>query len=137
MGMSIFYAKFLGIYMLLVGLIWLLRRKPFELAVRDLLSSDGLMVLTGAINLLFGLAIVISHPVWEFNWRGLITLLGLIAIFQGVIRLAFLDEVKKFALKNLEKMAWPSILILVLLGGFLTYHGFTVQDKQDFWWFLK
>lgn len=132
MEMSIFYAKFLGIYMLVVGLIWLLRRKPFELAIRDLISSDGLLVLTGAMTLLFGLAIAISHPVWELNWRGLITLIGFIAIFKGIIRLSFPDEVKKFILSSLEKGYWIFIIILFLFGAILTYHGFMIQDKPDF-----
>ncbi len=124
MNLSIFLAKLIGIYYLIITALWLLRKDQFEKGVRDLLSSNGLLTLTGAFQLLFGLAIAISHPVWELNWRGLITLLGYIAIVQGILRLIFPQKIKNFALNSLDKGYWILLCILAIIGIILTYHGF-------------
>jgi hypothetical protein len=125
MELSSFLAKFLGIYMLMIAVIWLARKKQFEAGVRSIILSSGLLSLTGAIHLIVGLTIAISHPIWEFNWQGLITILGCLAIFQGVFRLAFPEQAKKATLKSLEKGSWTWRLFLLIVGVILTYNGFT------------
>lgn len=137
MGLSLFFAKFLGIYMLIIAAIWLTRKKQFEIGIKDILSSDGLLALSGAIHLVVGLIIAISHPIWEWNWRGLITLIAYISIIQGIIRLTFPNESKKAIIKSLVKGSWVWILVLVVLGVILTYNGFTGHEKASSWWFFN
>lgn len=124
MELSIFLSKFVGIYMLIIATIWLVRKKQFEAGVRSIISSNGLFSLTGAIHLIVGLTIAISHPLWEFNWRGLITLLAYVAIFQGVFRLAFPEQAKQATLRSLEKGHWIWLLFLFIVGFILTFNGF-------------
>lgn len=131
MELSIFLSKFVGIYMLIIATIWLVRKKQFEAGVRSIISSNGLFSLTGAIHLIVGLTIAISHPLWEFNWRGLITLLAYVAIFQGVFRLAFPEQAKKFTLRSLEKRRWIWLIFLFAVGIILTYNGF-LHEGSDF-----
>ncbi len=89
MELSIFLAKLLGIYSLIVGVDLLLRRHELAGAVKDFASSKGLLVLSGSLSLFIGLAIAIAHPVCEMDWRGLVTLLGYVLIFRGIMRVAF------------------------------------------------
>src|SRR5579885_3255115 len=95
MELSIFLAKFLGLYLLIVSADLLLRRHELEGAVKDFASSKGLLVFSGSISLLAGLAIVIGHPVYEANWRGLITLFGYLLIVKGIMRVAFPTRLQK------------------------------------------
>lgn len=127
MELSLFLAKFLGLYMLIIAAIWVLRKKPFEAVVREIILSDGLLAFSGVLQILFGLAIVISHSVWVFDWRGVITLIGYLAIFQGVFRLMFPRQLQHFFKKTVEKKSWVWIVILIVLGAFLTYHGFSIS----------
>ena len=53
MGLSIFLAKFLGIYMLIVAAICLLRRNELENVTREIFNSKGLLALSGSLSLLF------------------------------------------------------------------------------------
>jgi hypothetical protein len=124
MELSIFLSKFVGIYMLIIATIWLVRKKQFEAGVRSIISSNGLFSLTGAIHLIVGLTMAISHSLWELNWRGLITLLAYVAIFQGVFRLAFPEQAKQSTLQSLEKGYWIWLLFLFVVGIILTFNGF-------------
>lgn len=124
MGLSIFFAKFLGIYMLIIAAIWLTRKEQFETGVRDIISSKGMLALTGAIHIIIGLIIAISHPIWTLDWKGLITLIGYLSLLQGILRLSFPVQAKINILKSLDKGYWVWMAIVVVLGLFLTYNGF-------------
>lgn len=125
MGLSIFLAKLLGIYMLIVAAAWIVRKEQVDAMIKDFISSKALIGLAGAIDILTGLAIAIGHPIWQLNWRGLITLLGYVMIVRGIFRFAFTEEVQKKAATIMTKGFWPIIAVLIVLGGVLTYCGFT------------
>lgn len=125
MDLSLFFAKFLGIYLLAIVAIWLIRKKSFERGVKDVILSDGTFALSGAVHLIIGLTIAISHPIWTADWQGLITLIGYTSIVQGVVRLAFPIQSKQNLLKSLEKGYWVWIIVAGALGVILTYSGFT------------
>lgn len=124
MEWSPFFAKFLGIYLLIIVAIWLIRKEPFEIGVRDIILSNGMLALSGAIHIIIGLTIAILHPFWTADWRVLITLIGYISIIQGILRLAFPIQSRQNILKSLEKGYWVWIIIAGTLGTVLTYNGF-------------
>jgi hypothetical protein len=124
MELSIFLAKLLGIYMLLIAAIWIIWKDRFNESIKEIVESKGLIAFSGTMNILLGLAIAIGHPIWHLNWIGLITLLGYLMIIKGILRLLFADKGKKFLPKILTTGYWPIIAILIILGGFLTVSGF-------------
>lgn len=124
MEISIFLAKLLGLYLLIVGLVILFRNQVMKQNLKEVVQSAGMIELSGILSLIAGLAIAIGHPIMELSWRGLITLIGYIAIFQGIFRLNFPQQIKQLSLKMLEKHLWAIGFILILLGGYLTYSGF-------------
>lgn len=124
MELSLFLAKLLGVYMLIIAALWVCCKKQLEATRRDVFSTPGLLALTGVFSLLLGLAIVIGHPVWEASWRGVITLIGAIAIFKGIMRLAFPKVAEKVITSSFQKGYWALFIVILLLGLYLTYHGF-------------
>jgi hypothetical protein len=124
MGLSIFLAKLLGIYMLIVAAVWLVRRGELDTSFKQIVASKGLIVFSGLMNILLGLAIAIGHPIWQLNWMGLITFLGYVMIFKGLMRLIFTEEVQKHMLNIISKGYWAIIALLAVIGAFLTYSGF-------------
>lgn len=126
MELSIFLAKLFGIYMLILGAICVLRKNDFELSVKEFFASRGLLAITGMLNILIGLAIAIGHPIYEFSWRGLITLFGYLGIVKGVMRLSFPAQEQQISTGILEKGYWILVLVLFVFGIYLTYHGFKV-----------
>lgn len=127
MELSIFLAKLLGLYMLLIATIWLVHKNRFDASIKEIISSKGLIAFSGVMNIILGLAIAIGHPIWQLGWMGLITLLGYIMIFSGIARLVFTEEVQKHMLNITSKGRLIVISVLIILGGFLTYSGFMIS----------
>lgn len=125
MDLSHFLAKVMGSYMLIMAVLWLMRKDQLVMAVRNISSSSGTHSLFGIIQIIFGLMIVISHSVWTFDWKGLITLFGYLALIQGVLRLAFPSESAKYLVDFVEKGYGALVGIAVLFGIILAYNGFT------------
>jgi len=124
MELSLFLAKLLGIYFLVLSINLLLRRGEFESAVKNLASSNLLLFNSGSSSLLAGLAIVIGHQVYTIDWQGLITLIGYILILRGIL-LSTLPALqrKKFA-SFFHDHHWVFFSILLIVGAYLTYSGF-------------
>jgi uncharacterized membrane protein HdeD (DUF308 family) len=123
MELSLFLAKLIGLYFLAVALIALVRREQFLSAMKSMLSSTGLIAFSGFISLIAGIAILIGHPIWEVSWRGLITLIGVLAVIQGFARAGFTSLVQS-KLSKFENAYWYIVVVLIILGGYLTYSGF-------------
>ena len=124
MMVSVFLAKLIGVYLLIFAAAWIIRKDQIDLAFKEFAASKALIVFSGLVNILIGLAIAIGHPVWKLNWMGLITALGYIILFSGIIRLAFPEKVRINISKIIDTGHWPFIAILIILGGILTYSGF-------------
>ncbi|HEX4839144.1 MAG TPA: hypothetical protein VFU89_01740 [Rhabdochlamydiaceae bacterium] len=124
MELSLFLAKLLGVYMLIVAVELILRRHEFEGAVRDFAASKGLIVFSGSVSLILGLAIAIGHPIYEFNFRGLITLIGYLLILRGIWRMAFPSRLQKRMATCFHQGYRECLIILIILGIYLTYTGF-------------
>jgi Na+/melibiose symporter-like transporter len=125
MELSIFLAKLLGLYLLIVAADLLLRKHELEKALKDFASSKGLLVFSGSMSLLIGLTITIAHPIYTQDWRGLITLVGYVLIFRGVIRMVFPSFLQKRIVPLFHKRHLIIVLILLVVGGYLTYSGFS------------
>ena len=88
MELSIFLAKLFGIYLLAVAVLWAVRGKVISEAMEDIFSNRAFLFLSGLIALAVGIAMAISHSIWELNWRGVITLFGYLSIVKGICRMA-------------------------------------------------
>lgn len=124
MMLSLFLAKLIGIYFLVVAAVWIFRKKQFETGYSQIFASSGLLMLDSMIKLAIGLAIAIAHPLFTFDFRGVVTLLGYLAIISGVIRLTYPNKIKAFTLAMLGRYNLIAIIVLVVLGAFLTVSGF-------------
>lgn len=125
MDLSLFLAKLLGLYLLIVAVDMLLRKHELEGAVRDFSSTKSLLVFSGSTSLFLGLVIVLAHPVYEVDWDGLVTLLGYLLIVRGIARVCFPAYLQKKIVTYFHQGYWVILLVLLVLGIYLTYQGFT------------
>jgi hypothetical protein len=126
MELSIFLAKVIGLYFLAFVIILCFRRKQTQSTLMEIFTSPGTLALSGLITLLAGILLAVSHSVWEFNWRGLITLVGYITLTSGILRLGFPNATRRFARYSLESGKGCIICLLMLIVAlYLIYSGFT------------
>ena len=123
--LSFFLAKLLGLYLLIVISAVFINRKNLERIVKDFSSNLALVYVSGFFNLLVGLLVVLSHNIWTNDWRVLITIIGWITFFKGVIRLFAPEKVTSLANK-FNKTYFLNIICVIffLIGLYLTYKGF-------------
>jgi hypothetical protein len=127
MEASIFLAQLVGLTMLIISVIVFFQPTLVERIIKDLHFSPMTLLLSGFMSLVIGLAIVLTHNIWEFNWRGLITLFGWIAIIKGVGLLAWpdsLNQTAKFALKGHKRELVLGLLLIASL--YLVSNGFSL-----------
>jgi hypothetical protein len=129
MEVSIFLAKLLGLYFLVFSILCLFRKRQVETAAKDMAASKGILAVSAEISLIFGLVIVIDHSIWEYSWRGLITLIGYLMILKAVLRFAFPNTVKKMISKIMGSGYWVTLIIMIVIGAYLTYCGFTYPQN--------
>ena len=126
MDTSLFLAKFLGLYMIVASLLWLVRGQAFDRMVEAVMDDPGIRALSGFLALIIGLAMVTSHSIWEPGWRGVITLFGYLALVKGVWLLGW-PEAAMSVTRVMVRPPWRIALVVILLplGGWLTWVGFT------------
>lgn len=130
MGVTIFLAKFIGLYFLIVAVLMIFRRKQFELMAKEFVSSKSALAISAAMNLALGLVILIEHQMWQYPVGIVITILGYLMLIKGIMRYAFPNVVKKMALKAVDTQFLLCIIVLVGLGIYLTYSGFTMESMM-------
>ncbi len=127
MDLSIFLAKVLGLYFIIVAVMCLIKRKEFSKIIDGFFDNTALLYVTGIITVVLGLTMVIGHNIWENSWRVVITLIGWIVLLKG---LAFLFLPKKIMFKFAKSFRWSKewyfivAIIMVLFGLYLASKGF-------------
>ena len=126
MQTSIFLARLIGTFALIVGIALVINRATFRTIANEFLASPALVFLSGMITLPAGLAIVLSHSVWTLDWRGLITVLGWLAIITSAVRIVCPQAV---AAKARLMIAHPNSILFgaavwLIVGLVLCYFGY-------------
>ena len=126
MTTSIFLAKLIGPFFLLVGLSLLINQPQFRIVADEFLQNPALVFLTGLMILPVGLAIVLTHNVWAADWRVLITLLGWLSIVSAVLRLLVPRRMLDFGRRLYARpnVLYVSAAIWLVVGAVLSFYGY-------------
>jgi len=88
MNYSIFWARLLGFYSVILCAWTFLNIKDLHALLIDLTNNHAVSILVGIFTIFLGLAIVISHSIWK-GWPIIVTLVGYWIIIKGSIFLFF------------------------------------------------
>ena len=126
MDKSKFLSKVLGIYLIIVSLAMFLNLEQFTIYVQDLLKNAPLMLVLGLWTLILGLLMVVSHNIWQWNWRLLITLISWVVLLKGasiIFYPHYIDRATFLLMQNIN-IAYSAAGFELLLGILLCYLGF-------------
>ena len=126
MCLSVFLAQIIGLYLVLVGLSTLIRPHQFKKIVLEFIAIPSLIPLSGSLNLLLGLLILIPHHVWVLEWPLIITVIGWIFILQGCVRLFFPKNFIHFTKRLMDTNGFLFCSWITFLAGlYLVWMGLT------------
>lgn len=126
MDISVFLAKVLGLYLVIVGIGAFLTSSRFNTIMQEMMREPAAMLLMGVVTLILGILLVVSHNFWDPAWYIVITLLAWIIFLKGVANIWF----PQATLARIDSICkHPSIcyiggLINLLIGLYLCYFGF-------------
>ena len=80
---SLFLAKFWGWYLIIFFFILSLNPQRIVQITRDL-KDQKFVILSSFMAIIIGLLSILSHNIWENDWRILITLIGWSALLIGL-----------------------------------------------------
>ncbi len=126
MELSIFLSQVIGVYLVIIGLICLLRRKTMIAAVADMASNRAVIYLVAILELLAGLGLVISHNVWVWDITVVITIVGWVMLIEAVAYLLLPYKVVAKIFRRLNTKSWyiAGGLLSVVVGAYLAGIGF-------------
>jgi hypothetical protein len=129
MAISLFLAKALGLYMVIVGVAMFVNQKLYKVWFDEASRNPAFMFINGLLALIIGILLVVSHNVWHFDWRLVITVMAWMALLKGIFITAFPQPALKFYGKFAKKKAHAKISYVVtfLLGVYLCYWGFEIN----------
>jgi hypothetical protein len=129
MATSLFLARMIGPVLLVIGIALLINQGSVREMAGEFLASKALVFMSGVLSLLAGLAIVLTHNVWEAGWPVAITLLGWVMAIGGAFRIIFPDSVKSMGSAMLDSPALLNVsgAAYSLLGAALCYLGYVTD----------
>ncbi|HEV3245236.1 MAG TPA: hypothetical protein VG102_02680 [Candidatus Paceibacterota bacterium] len=128
MPVTYFIAAVIGFYLIIAGVLFVVRRKAFTDSIGEMSRSPEFLILAGFIASLIGLLIVLSNNIWNGDHiELLITILGWIVLLKG-LALLFVPQRTIEAFTgwcNLYKLFWLYAIICVVIGLYLVHGGLT------------
>lgn len=125
MELSIFLAQLFGLTIIIFTVLAFFQPSIISATIRDMRPFSFPLLLAGFSGVFGGLAIVLSHNVWEWSWRVIITLFGWVALVKGVTYIAFPERLMRMGVSLFEgKWRQMSLVTAFLVGCCLVYYGF-------------
>ena len=84
MELSYFLAQLMGFSLAIFAVVGLIRPRIVSDAVRKFDTSPLTALLFGFGGIVVGLAIILTHNIWEYSWRGAITVVGWASLIKGI-----------------------------------------------------
>ncbi len=125
MELSIVVAKILALVYISSGIAALSGKISFNKMVEEYERSQGLTFLSGFITIAFGVFLVEYHNIWARNWTVLITVIGWLSLFKGVMLIAFPQSILMFSRWHRNTFRWG--ILMIIFGLVFGYFGFIAR----------
>lgn len=126
METSILLGKIIGPIMVVLGAGVLMNRRYYEKTFEDFVANRAFIFVIGLLALVIGSLIVRFHNVWTADWRVIITLIGWLSVFRGLLATLAPQAFMSFGMKFIENRTFITFALIgnILLGAVLTYAAY-------------
>ncbi|KTC92405.1 hypothetical protein OQJ18_10280 [Fluoribacter dumoffii] len=126
MDISKFLSKVLGIYLIVVSIAIFFNGDQFTIYIKELLKNAPLMLVMGFWTFIIGLLMVVSHNIWQWSWRLLVTIISWLILLKGVSIIFYphyIDLASLLFIQN-KNIAYTTAGFDLIMGMILCYLGF-------------
>ncbi len=126
MDVSKYLSKVMGIYLIIISMAMLIDMHQFMVNISVLLNDAPLMFVAGFFTLIIGLLAVVSHNIWQWNWRVLVTIIAWLTVIKGASIIFYPQYIEYASAQFVNSMSCAYIAagIDLVLGLVLCYCGF-------------
>lgn len=124
MSLTLFFLRFYGMIMLMIGCSVLIHAKHYARMVHEMHSFTLPYYIGGILALMLGLFVVIPHNDWSTAPAIVVTVIGWLSVVKGAIILLFPGLGR--ALRNLVGMQYFTVagVIAIAAGAYMSWVGF-------------
>ncbi len=119
-------AQILGLYFIVVGIIVLYRRRAIMPAISRLVSNRPLLLILGLMEILGGIAIALTNPVFTFDADGVISIIGWVMLIEGILYFALPSRKVQRLVRRFNTQTWYRAggVLSFVMGVYLAGSGF-------------
>jgi len=126
--LTIYLAKLLGLYCVILALAMMVRGQGGAAAMKALVANPSLLLFVEVIGLALGLAMVLGHNIWSGGTLPVVvTLIGWLIVIRSTVLLGLSPEATMKLVDSLqyEKRFYIYMGATLVVGLYLTYAGFS------------
>jgi hypothetical protein len=130
---SLIIARLVGPLFATIGIGMLTNTETYQRIAEQYLTNPAIIYFSGIVVLLIGLSILNFHSAWTRDWRSAVTFIGWLMTVVGVWRIIapqFIPFVAGAVIANKHFFVAFGV-ILVTLGGFVTYKGYAPPEARQ------
>lgn len=128
MDLTLFLAKVIGWYFVIISLYMLCCQQAVKAIVTDILGQRALMFFIAILTVILGLLLVLSHNIWILGWPVIITVIAWMVLLGGIFRLINPESLTRIAQWWLRNPAYLIIaaVVYLLIGLYLLYRAYFI-----------
>ena len=122
-------AGLVGPTLIALAVTLLINLNSISALVEPVSRDPALVIVSGVLSFVAGLAIVRAHNHWASDWTVLVTIFGWLLLIGGLIRMLFpfwLAGMAADLVKNTGFIAGEAV-VLLLIGIFLSYKAYITR----------
>jgi hypothetical protein len=126
MSLTVYLAQFFGMYIALMGIVMIVRRKAILELMTAIVDQRALIFILAMLRVLIGLAVVLAHNQWRGTLVIVVTLIGWITLLRGIALMLLPADVERKVLTIFERSRQyhAAAIIAIVFGVWLSYAGF-------------
>jgi hypothetical protein len=127
MTLTSYIAELLGLYMVVAGVLMVVKRKAVLELMPKFVENPALTYLLGSLRVLIGLAIVLARDAWAGTLGMVLLIIGWLTLLRGIAMLLLpLETERKLLAAFTRNSVWyASAAVAIVVGAWLAYAGFT------------